>query len=98
MNAYTLNYIVDGYQPVTLITRDGSDYVINGRKWWTTGASDPRCKVLIVMGRTNPDAASHQQQSMVLVPIETEGVTLIRSTPVFGSKSLSLNTRFWLSV
>src|SRR3954449_2387142 len=68
----------------TLITRDGGDYVINGRKWWTTGASDPRCKVLIVMGRTNPDAASHQQQSMVLVPIETEGVTVIRSTPVFG--------------
>src|SRR4051794_33626210 len=65
----------------TLITRDGGDYVINGRKWWTTGASDPRCKVLIVMGRTNPDAASHQQQSMVLVPIETEGVTVIRSTP-----------------
>jgi acyl-CoA dehydrogenase len=68
----------------TLITRDGGDYVINGRKWWTTGASDPRCKILIVMGRTNPDAASHQQQSMVLVPIETKGVTLIRSTPVFG--------------
>ena len=68
----------------TTITRDGGDYVINGRKWWTTGASDPRCKVLIVMGRTNPDAASHQQQSMVLVPMETEGVTLIRSTPVFG--------------
>ena len=58
----------------TLITRDGGDYVINGRKWWTTGASDPRCKILIVMGRTNPDAASHQQQSMVLVPIDTPGV------------------------
>jgi len=68
----------------TLITRDGGDYVINGRKWWTTGASDPRCKVLIVMGRTNPEAASHQQQSMVLVPIDTPGVNILRSTPVFG--------------
>jgi len=68
----------------TTITRDGGDYVINGRKWWTTGASDPRCKILIVMGRTNPDAASHQQQSMVLVPIDTPGVNILRSTPVFG--------------
>ena len=68
----------------TTITRDGGDYVINGRKWWTTGASDPRCKVLIVMGRTNPDAASHAQQSMVLVPIDTPGVTVLRSTTVFG--------------
>jgi acyl-CoA dehydrogenase len=68
----------------TSIVRDGGDYVINGRKWWTTGAADPRCKVLIVMGRTNPDAASHQQQSMVLVPIDSAGVTVVRSTPVFG--------------
>ena len=68
----------------TLILRDGDDYIINGRKWWTTGAADPRCKVLIVMGRTNPDAASHQQQSMVLVPIDTPGVNIVRSTPVFG--------------
>jgi acyl-CoA dehydrogenase len=68
----------------TLITRHGGDYVINGRKWWTTGASDPRCEVLIVMGRTNPDAASHAQQSMVLVPMDTPGVTVLRSTPVFG--------------
>lgn len=68
----------------TLILRDGDDYIINGRKWWTTGASDPRCKILIVMGRTNPDAASHQQQSMVLVPIDTPGVNIVRSTPVFG--------------
>jgi alkylation response protein AidB-like acyl-CoA dehydrogenase len=68
----------------TSITRDGGDYVINGRKWWTSGAADPRCKVLIVMGRTNPEAASHQQQSMVLVPIDTPGVTVIRSTSVFG--------------
>ena len=60
----------------TTIARDGGDYVINGRKWWTSGASDPRCKILIVMGRTNPDAASHQQQSMVLVPIDTPGVKI----------------------
>jgi acyl-CoA dehydrogenase len=68
----------------TTITRDGGDYVINGRKWWTSGAADPRCKVLIVMGRTNPDAAAHQQQSMILVPMDTPGVTIVRSTPVFG--------------
>ena len=68
----------------TSIVRDGADYVINGRKWWTSGAADPRCKILIVMGRTNPDAASHQQQSMVLVPIDTPGVTVVRSTTVFG--------------
>ncbi|MBO0678601.1 acyl-CoA dehydrogenase family protein [Mycolicibacterium sp. S2-37] len=68
----------------TTMLRDGSDYVINGRKWWITGAADPRCKLLIVMGRTNPDAASHQQQSMILVPLETPGVTVLRSLPVFG--------------
>jgi acyl-CoA dehydrogenase len=68
----------------TTMLREGDDYVINGRKWWTSGASDPRCKLLIVMGRTNPDAASHQQQSMILVPIDTPGVTVVRSTPVFG--------------
>jgi alkylation response protein AidB-like acyl-CoA dehydrogenase len=68
----------------TEIVRDGDDYVINGRKWWTSGANDPRCKVLIVMGRTNPEAASHQQQSMILVPTDTPGVTLLRSTSVFG--------------
>ena len=55
----------------TTMLRDGGDYVINGRKWWTSGAADPRCKILIVMGRTNPDAASHQQQSMILVPMDT---------------------------
>ena len=68
----------------TTMLRDGDDYIINGRKWWTSGAADPRCKILIVMGRTNPDAASHQQQSMVLVPVDTPGVTIVRSTPVFG--------------
>jgi acyl-CoA dehydrogenase len=68
----------------TAIIRDGDDYIINGRKWWTSGANDPRCKVLIVMGRTNPDAASHQQQSMILVPLPTPGVNILRSTKVFG--------------
>jgi len=68
----------------TTMLRDGDDYVINGRKWWISGAADPRCKILIVMGRTNPDAASHQQQSMILVPVDTPGVTIERSLPVFG--------------
>ena len=68
----------------TTMLRDGDDYVINGRKWWISGAADPRCKILIVMGRTNPDAASHQQQSMILVPIDTPGVSVERSLPVFG--------------
>jgi acyl-CoA dehydrogenase len=68
----------------TEIVRDGDHYVINGRKWWTSGANDPRCKILIVMGRTNPEAASHQQQSMILVPVETPGVQILRSTSVFG--------------
>jgi acyl-CoA dehydrogenase len=68
----------------TEIVRDGDDYIINGRKWWTSGANDPRCKILIVMGRTNPDAASHQQQSMILVPVDTPGVKILRSTSVFG--------------
>jgi acyl-CoA dehydrogenase len=68
----------------TEIVRDGDDYIINGHKWWTSGANDPRCTILIVMGRTNPDAASHQQQSMILVPIDTPGVQILRSTSVFG--------------
>ena len=68
----------------TSIVRDGSDFVINGTKWWTSGANDPRCAILIVMGRTNPDAASHQQQSMILVPVDTPGVNIKRSTSVFG--------------
>lgn len=68
----------------TTMLRDGDHYVINGRKWWTTGAADPRCTILIVMGRTDPDAAPHQQQSMILVPVDTPGVNIVRSTPVFG--------------
>jgi acyl-CoA dehydrogenase len=53
------------------IRREGDEFVLNGRKWWTTGAGDPRCRILIVMGVTNPDAPSHQRQSMVLVPMDT---------------------------
>lgn len=68
----------------TRIERDGDHYVINGRKWWTSGAADPRCRLLIVMGKTDPDAAPHRQQSMVLVPVETPGVTIVRDVPVFG--------------
>jgi acyl-CoA dehydrogenase len=68
----------------TTMLRDGDDYVINGRKWWITGVADPRCRILIVMGRTNPDAASHRQQSMILVPVDTPGITIERSLPVFG--------------
>ncbi|MCL6516376.1 acyl-CoA dehydrogenase [Alicyclobacillus sp.] len=66
------------------IVRDGDEYVINGRKWWSTGAGDPRCKVAIVMGRTNPDAPRHEQQSMILVPLDTPGVKIERLLPVFG--------------
>ena len=68
----------------TEIKRDGSDYIINGVKWWTTGAMDERCKILIVMGKTNPTAEEHKQQSMVLVPIDTPGVKVIRNLNVFG--------------
>ncbi len=66
------------------IVRDGEDYVLNGRKWWTTGAGDPRCKISIFMGKTDPSAARHQQQSMILVPLETPGVTIKRMLNVFG--------------
>jgi acyl-CoA dehydrogenase len=66
------------------IERDGDHYVLNGRKWWSSGAGDPRCKVLIVMGKTNPDAAKHQQQSMVVVPADTPGVEVLRPLTVFG--------------
>jgi len=68
----------------TEIRRDGDTYVINGRKWWTTGAPDSRAKILIVMGRTDPGAPSHKQQSMVLVPMDTPGVKVIRPLSVFG--------------
>jgi acyl-CoA dehydrogenase len=68
----------------TSIVKDGGDYVINGTKWWTTGAMDERCEILIVMGKTNPDADPHHQQSMVLVPINTPGVKVERNLTVFG--------------
>lgn len=66
------------------ITRDGDDYVINGRKWWTSGIMDPRCEVLIFMGKTDPSAPLHQQQSMILVPRDADGITIERFLPVFG--------------
>lgn len=68
----------------TRIERDGDSYVINGRKWWTSGATDPRCELIIVMGKTDPEAPTHVQQSMLLVPKETPGLRLIRDVSVFG--------------
>jgi acyl-CoA dehydrogenase len=68
----------------TSIVRDGDEYVINGRKWWTSGAADERCQIFIVMGKTDPDGPPHQQQSMVLVPRDTPGLEIIRHLPVFG--------------
>jgi acyl-CoA dehydrogenase len=68
----------------TSIVRDGDEYVINGRKWWSSGALDPRCKILIVMGKTNPDADRHRQQSQILVPANTPGITMKRGMHVFG--------------
>ncbi len=68
----------------TRIERHGDSFVINGRKWWITGAADPRCRVMILMGKTNPDANVYEQQSMVLVPMDTAGVEVVRSLPVFG--------------
>ena len=66
------------------IKRDGDDYVINGRKWWSSGAGDPRCKVAIVMGKTNPDNPKHSQQSQVLMPLDAKGVNIMRPLTVFG--------------
>ncbi|HKF58197.1 MAG TPA: acyl-CoA dehydrogenase family protein [Blastocatellia bacterium] len=66
------------------IVRDGDHYVINGRKWWTSGAGDPRCKILIFMGKTDPTGPKHKQQSMILVPLDTAGVRVERMLPVFG--------------
>ena len=66
------------------IERDGDDYVLNGRKWWITGAMHPHCEVFIVMGKTSPDAAPHRQQSQILVPKATAGLTIKRALPVFG--------------
>ncbi len=74
----------DATNITTRIERDGDDYVINGRKWWTSNALHAHCRVLIVMGKTNPDAPRHSQQSMIIVPINTPGVTVVRNLPVFG--------------
>ncbi|MGB3866630.1 MAG: acyl-CoA dehydrogenase family protein [Xanthobacteraceae bacterium] len=68
----------------TRIERDGDHYVINGRKWWSSGAGDPRCKIGILMGKTDPKAARHQQQSQILVPMDTKGITIEKMLPVFG--------------
>jgi acyl-CoA dehydrogenase len=66
------------------IVRDGDEYVINGRKWWTSGAGDPRCRIAIFMGKTDPSAPMHKQQSMILVPLDTPGVKIVRMLKVFG--------------
>jgi acyl-CoA dehydrogenase len=66
------------------IVRDGNEYVINGRKWWSSGAGDPRCKIAIFMGKSDPTAPLHKQQSMILVPLDTPGVTIVRLLSVFG--------------
>jgi len=66
------------------IVRDGNNYVINAKKWWTSGAMDPRCKIMIFMGKTDPNADKYKQQSMILVPFDTPGVKVLRHLPVFG--------------
>jgi len=69
------------------IVRDGDEYLINGHKWWTSGAMDPRCRILIFMGKTDPQADRHSQQSMILVPMDTAGVTVVRPLTVYGYDS-----------
>jgi acyl-CoA dehydrogenase len=66
------------------IERKGDNYILNGRKWWTSGAGDPRCKLAIFMGKTDPSAPAHQQQSMILVPMDSKGISIKRMVPVFG--------------
>ncbi|MBW3560574.1 MAG: acyl-CoA dehydrogenase family protein, partial [Proteobacteria bacterium] len=68
----------------TSIVRDGDHYVVNGRKWWSSGVGDPRCKVAIVMGKTDPSADRHRQQSQILVPLDAPGIEILRMLPVFG--------------
>jgi acyl-CoA dehydrogenase len=68
----------------TSIRRDGDHYIVNGRKWWSSGVGDPRCKIAIVMGKTDPNAAPHGQQSQILVPLDAPGVRVLRMLPVFG--------------
>ncbi len=74
----------DATNIATRIERHGDDYIINGRKWWTSGAGDPRCAIYIVMGKTDPDAARHSQQSMIIVPANTPGISVLRPLNVFG--------------
>ncbi|XTZ16448.1 acyl-CoA dehydrogenase family protein [Micromonospora echinospora] len=74
----------DATNIATRIVRDGDEYVVGGRKWWSSGAMDPRCELLIVMGKTDPDGERHRQQSMILVPRDTPGVTIRRGMTVFG--------------
>jgi acyl-CoA dehydrogenase len=74
----------DATNIATRIERDGDHYVINGRKWWISGSADPRCKIMILMGKTNPEGHPYLQQSMVLVPLDTPGVRIVRPLPVFG--------------
>jgi len=66
------------------IVKEGEDYVINGRKWWTSGACDPRVKIIVLMGKTSPNASKYRQQSMLLVPMDTPGIKVLRFIPVFG--------------
>jgi acyl-CoA dehydrogenase len=73
----------------TRIVKDGDEYVIDGRKWWSSGAMNPECAIFIVMGKTNPEADKHRQQSMILVPRDTPGVTVHRSMKVFGNSDAS---------
>lgn len=74
----------DATNITTSIERDGDEYVVNGRKWWITGVADERCQIFIVMGKSDPDAPAHRQQSMVLVPRDTQGVEIVRHLPIFG--------------
>jgi acyl-CoA dehydrogenase len=74
----------DATNIATRIERDGDTYVITGRKWWISGAADPRCRILVVMGKTDPEAPKHLQQTMVLVPMDTPGVTVVRDLPILG--------------
>ncbi len=74
----------DATNIATRIERDGNEYVINGRKWWSSGVGDPRCKIAILMGKTDPKADTYRQQSQILVPLDTKGITVVRMLPVFG--------------
>ena len=74
----------DATNIATRITRDGDSYVIDGKKWWSSGAGDPRCKIAILMGKTDPSAPAHKQQSMILVPMDAPGVKIVRLLTVFG--------------